>query len=146
MALGRLPEDEAAADGGIFADINITPLTDIFLVLLIIFMVSSSIVVETASRAGVKVNLPQGTNKEIDPTAKTLVVSVLRSGEVLVQGKPVKEGDLGRLFESAAAKDSGTQVVLEADEGVTHGSVVRIMDLAKRSGLARLAIATRAAQ
>ena len=142
MALGKLP-DEEMGDGAIFADINITPLTDIFLVLLIIFMVSSSVMVDTAARSGVKVNLPKGATKDIDPGAKSLVVSVMQSGDVLVQGSKVKASDLEKLFQSAFAKDQSTQVIIEADEGVKHGQVVGIMNAAKQTGLSRLAIATK---
>lgn len=143
MALGKLPEDEGSGDGGIFADINITPLTDIFLVLLIIFMVSSSVMVETASREGVKVNLPKGATKDIDPGAKSLVVSILKTGAIMVAGQEVKESDLKSLFVSAVGKDAQTQVIIEADEGVTHGIVVHVMEIAKDAGIVRLAIATR---
>jgi biopolymer transport protein ExbD len=142
MALGKLPDDEAG-EGAIFADINITPLTDIFLVLLIIFMVTSSVMVETASRAGVKVNLPKGATKEVDPGAKSLVVSITKAGAIMVAGNPVQPDDLKSLFTSAVAKDANTQVIIEADEGVTHGTVVHVMELAKDAGLVRLAIATR---
>lgn len=144
MALGKLPEAEGEGNGGIFADINITPLTDIFLVLLVIFMVSSSIAVESASRAGVRVNLPKGATREIDPAAKSLVVSMTKAGELMVQGQPVQRTDLERLFRSAFARDPNTQVVIEADEGVLHGDVVGVMELAKVTGLSRLGIATRA--
>jgi biopolymer transport protein ExbD len=143
MALGRLPDDEAEGGGGIFAEINITPLTDIFLVLLIIFMVSSSVMVETASRQGVKVNLPKGATKDIDPGAKSIVVSISKGGAINVGGQPVQEADLKSLFTSAVARDASTQVIIEADEGVTHGVVVHVMELAKDAGLVRLAIATR---
>ena len=142
MALGKLPDDTGGGDA-IFADINITPLTDIFLVLLIIFMVSSSVIVETASREGVKVNLPKGATKELDPGAKSLVVSILKSGEIMVSGTAVKDSDLKNLFTSAVGKDPNTQIIIEADEGVAHGTVVRVMEVAKESGLVRLAIATR---
>jgi biopolymer transport protein ExbD len=143
MALGKLPDDDANGGEGIFADINITPLTDIFLVLLIIFMVSSSVMVETASRQGVKVNLPKGATKDVDPGAKSLVVSILRSNEIMVAGNSVKDGDLKNLFVSAVGRDAGTQVIIEADGAVTHATVVRVMELAKNAGIVRLAIATR---
>ena len=145
MAIKLQGNDDELSDAAIFAEINITPLTDIFLVLLIIFMVSSSVMVETASREGVKVNLPKGSTKEIDPGAKSLVVSILKSNEIRVAGQAVKEEDLKNLFTSAVAKDSSTQVIIEADEGVTHGTVVHVMELAKNAGLVRLAIATRGA-
>src|SRR5512134_267755 len=140
----KLPDGDDGTEG-IFADINITPLTDIFLVLLIIFMVTSSVQVESASKAGLKVNLPKGTTKEIDPGAKSLTISISKTNEILVEGQPVKEQDLKNLFTSAVAKDPQTQVVIMADQGVTHGTVVRVMELAKNSGLVRLAIATSSA-
>jgi biopolymer transport protein ExbD len=143
MAMGRLPDDESGNEGAIFAEINITPLTDIFLVLLIIFMVSSSVMVETASRAGVKVNLPKGAQSEIDPGAKSMVVSITSGGEVLVQGQPTRIEDLDGVFTSAFARDPMTQVIIEADEGVKHGRVVTVMERAKRAGLSKLAIATK---
>jgi biopolymer transport protein ExbD len=142
MALGKLP-DEEVGEGGIFADINITPLTDIFLVLLIIFMVTSTVALDTARTEGVKVNLPKGTTKEIDPGAKSVVISILKNNQVIVGGQQVKEEDLKAMFTSAVARDPSTQVIIEADEGVTHGTVVHIMELAKNAGLVRLAIATR---
>jgi biopolymer transport protein ExbD len=142
MALGKLSEDEGG-EGAIFAEINITPLTDIFLVLLIIFMVSSSVIVEHSTRTGVKVNLPKGATKEIDQRASSLVVSVMVSGEIIVNGSRVQSEDLTKLFTSHFAKDAQTQVIIEADEGVKHGQVVAIMNVAKQVGLSRLAIATK---
>jgi biopolymer transport protein ExbD len=139
--MGKVPDE--GEDGSIFSEINITPLTDIFLVLLIIFMVSSSVMVETASRAGVKVNLPQGANKEIDPAIKSIVVSVTTDGQVLVAGQVVKMEDLDGVFRSAFAKDPMTQVIIEGDTKVQYGSVVEVMERAKRAGLSKLAIATK---
>jgi biopolymer transport protein ExbD len=144
MALGRVPEEEN--EGGIFAEINITPLTDIFLVLLIIFMVSASVMVDQANNAlreGVKVNLPKGATKEIDQGANSLLVAINKEGRVIVAGQQVQDADLKSLFTSAVAKDAQTQVIIQADEGVTHGIVVHVMELAKDAGLVRLAIATR---
>jgi biopolymer transport protein ExbD len=101
--------------------------------------------VESASKAGLKVNLPKGTTKEIDPGAKSLTISISKTNEILVEGQSVKEADLKNLFTSAVAKDAQTQVVIMADQGVTHGTVVRVMELAKNAGLVRLAIATSSA-
>lgn len=142
---GAEVDDDDDDDGteAIFSDINITPLTDIFLVLAIVFMVTSSLAVETASRSGVKVNLPKGATSEIDPGAKSLVVSVLESGKILIQGQEVEAADVRAVFKSAFAKDPMTQVIIEADEGVKHGNVVLIMGIAKQVGLSKLAIATK---
>jgi biopolymer transport protein ExbD len=142
MAIGKLPDDEPGSEP-IFAEINITPLTDIFLVLLIIFMVSSSIMLENPSRAGVKVNLPKGAQSEIENKAKSLVVSVTGNGQIYAQGQPVSGDDLDEVFASSFVKDPNTQVIIEADEGVKHGYVVGVMERAKRVGLTKLAIATK---
>jgi len=154
MAIGKLPEaDVEGGEDGIFAEINITPLTDIFLVLLIIVLVSSSVqddqrrqIVEAAiadKTSGLKVNLPSGVAKEIDPGSNSLVVAIFDNGEVIVNGTKVGDGDLDNIFRTAFAKDKTTQVILKADRGVDHGFVVGVMERAKRVGLSRLAIATK---
>ena len=158
MAIGKLPEpDMEQEEGTIFAEINITPLTDLFLVMLIIFMVSASVAVDNATqanralsekvaeekRAGLKVNLPSGAALEIDPTAASLIVQISQAGKILVQDQEVSEADLDGIFQSAFVRDKNTQVVLRADMGVNHGRVVAVMERAKRVGLTRLAIATR---
>ena len=136
----KLPDE---GDEAIFAEINITPLTDIFLVLLIIFMVTSSVMSEAGARAGVKVNLPSGATKELTPTASDITVAITTKGEIVVDGKVVDPDGLKALFDKAKAKDPDTQVVVQADEATHHGRVVGVMELAKTAGLHRLAIATR---
>lgn len=138
----NLPEQEG---DGIFAEINITPLTDIFLVLLIIFMVTSSVIAETGSRGGVKVNLPKGASKELSASNADVTVGVTTKGEIVVDGKPVTPDQLKAIFDRAKAKDPDTQVIVQADEATYHGRVVGVMELAKAAGLHRLAIATRRA-
>jgi len=168
MAIGKLPEgddngmaDEGESVGGLFADINITPLTDVFLVMVIIFMVSALAVqaqarketsaakqvqqkVEENKRSGLKVNLPSGTAQEIDPTKASLVLVVPTSGDIQVNGKPISDTDMDNLFRAAFARDKNTQVVLQADRGVPHGRVVDLMERAKAAGLTKLAIGTSA--
>ncbi len=163
MALGKLPDvspddgDEGAE--GIFAEINITPLTDVFLVMVIIFMVSALAVQVEArqekkkasqaqeqeqieKRSGLKVNLPQGQAQEIDPSKASLVLIIPITGDVDVGGKRIPDGELDNLFRAAYSRDKNTQVVLKADKGVQHGRVVNLMERAKQAGLSRLAIGT----
>jgi biopolymer transport protein ExbD len=133
--------------GGIFADINITPLTDIFLVLLVIFMVTTTAIAESGTQnAGLKVNLPKGGAAAAGPVAHDLAVAILEDGRTVVRGELVEERQLEAIFDEARAKSSDTMVLVQADQGVPHGKVVRVMDLARRHGLDRLAIATRADQ
>jgi len=140
---GRVQEEES---DGLFAEINITPLTDIFLVLLIIFMVTSSVMADAGARSGVAVNLPKGSTKDISPGASDITIAVTSEGRLVVDGKPIEPDALKTLFERAFAKDPETQVIVQADESTHHGRVVGVMELAKTVGLRRLAIATRRAR
>jgi biopolymer transport protein ExbD len=136
------PKDDGG-EADLFADINITPLTDIFLVLLIIFMVTSSVMATDGARAGVRVNLPKGATKEISVNAKDVTVAITTDGKMVVDGKEVSADSLRKIFDDARARDAETQVVVQADEATHHGRVVAVMELAKAAGLRRLAIATR---
>ena len=102
MAIGKLPDaDDGSGDGdSIFAEINITPLTDVFLVLVIIFMVGALAVqverqedkkksiaqTEIEKKSGIKINLPSGQAQEIDPTKASLVLEIPLSGDVNREG------------------------------------------------------------
>ncbi|MGZ3430094.1 MAG: ExbD/TolR family protein [Polyangia bacterium] len=143
MAMMGPKGDDAGGEGDLFSDINITPLTDIFLVLLIIFMVTSSVMATDGARAGVRVNLPKGATKEISSSAKDVTVAITTDGKMVVDGKEVSADTLRKLFDDAKARDPETQVVVQADEATHHGRVVAVMELAKAAGLRRLAIATR---
>ncbi|HET9620157.1 MAG TPA: biopolymer transporter ExbD [Kofleriaceae bacterium] len=161
MAIGALPDPSDGDEGNesIFAEINITPLTDVFLVMLIIFMVSALAVqaearqekrkvrdeqtqAEAEKKSGLKVNLPSGAAQEIDTSKASLVLVIPLSGDVSVAGKAMHDDQLDGLFHAAFQRDKTTQVVLKADKGVAHGRVVNIMERAKQAGLTRLAIGT----
>ena len=163
MAIGKLPDDDGGGDDGggesIFAEINITPLTDVFLVMVIIFMVSALAVqvearrekhkvkeeqqqAEIDKKTGLKVNLPSGAAQEIDTSKQSLVLVIPLSGDVSVGGKVMRDDQLDDLFRAAFVRDKATQVVLKADRGVAHGRVVNLMERAKQAGLTKLAIGT----
>ena len=158
---GRLPDSEDEDDGGgaIFAEINITPLTDVFLVMVIIFMVSALAVqaeadqkqaevedvqekLEAEKRSGLKINLPQGAAQEIDPTKASVVLLIPINGDVVIDGRTIADADLDNLFRAAFTRDKNTQVVIQADKGVQHGRVVNAMERARAAGLVRLMIST----
>jgi biopolymer transport protein ExbD len=149
VALGA-PEsggDELESVGGIFADINITPLTDIFLVLLIIFMVTTTAIAEAGHEdGGFKVNLPRGGKSDEAGLVRDVTVAILSDGRAVVGGKPLDDAALKQAFAEARARSEDTVVLFQADEGVPHGRVVQVMELARQAGLSRLAIATRAEQ
>ncbi len=148
MAIGA-PEPngddhEIESVGGIFADINITPLTDIFLVLLIIFMVTTTAIAEAGNdQGGFKVNLPKGGKGDEAGLARDLTVAILADRRVVVGGRVLDDAALAQAFTEAHRGSAETLVLFQADEGVPHGRVVQVMELARQAGLARLAIATR---
>src|SRR5262249_40232280 len=162
MAIGKLPDapDEAEAlgdEGGLFAEINITPLTDVFLVMVVIFMVTALAEVEQTrkeqkqitqqqeqseqeKKSGLKITLPSGKAQEIDTSKASLVLMIPIQGDVEIGGKAMKDVDIDAVFNAAFQRDKGTQVILKADKGVAHGRVVNLMERAKNAGLTHLAI------
>ena len=152
MALGQVPgmggDDEGGGSDGVFAEINITPLTDIFLVLLIIFMVTSSVIVNagnSGAKTGLKVNLPKGGAADVTVQQQDLSVAIVADGRILVSGTVVTMEELKKALDEAKQKNPDTLVVVQADEGVQHGKVVQVMEAAKGAGLAQLAIGVREA-
>lgn len=148
MAMGKIPGgDGDEGDEGVFAEINITPLTDLFLVLLIIFMVTSTVIVQQGpgggAKAGLKVNLPKGGAADVTARSTDVSVAVLANGQYVLGGNIVSEDELSRAFDKAKAENPDTVVIVQADEGVPHGTVVQVMELAKKAGLAQLAIGVR---
>ena len=122
----------------IVAEINVTPLTDVFLVLLIIFMVATSAVVQSAEQ----VHLPKAKADE-DPAA-AVTVSLDSSRQISVAGRPVGSGDadvVAALRDALDASDSKT-VVLAGDEQASLNDAVRLLGLAKQAGASGFALAT----
>ncbi|MBX5481983.1 MAG: biopolymer transporter ExbD [Myxococcaceae bacterium] len=151
MAMGKVPGTggDDSLEEGVFADINITPLTDIFLVLLIIFMVTSTVIVRRAdttgsTRSGIKVNLPKGNAADVMASRTDLPVAILEDGRVVLSGNVVSMDELKQAFEKAKTDNAETLVIVQADQGVPHGKVVEVMELAKKAGLGQLAIGVRA--
>src|SRR5437588_13002985 len=137
-------DDEFAPS--VFSEINITPLTDIFLVLLIIFRVGSSIVVEQAQGGGtgVRVDLPKGAVKELQVQARDFPVAVLKDGTVVAEGKAIDLDALRGRFQKLVRDAPEAQVIIQADAGVSHGRVVEVREVATGVGVERLATATEA--
>lgn len=140
MALKTLGSG-AEEDSGIVAEINITPLTDIFLVLLIIFMVTSSVM----SQLGVEVNLPRASHAAVQAQPEGVIVTLLPTGDLRVNQAQITQGDYARLEEKlkeAFKKTSSHLVILEGDRKAFLGSAIEVMDHATRAGAKRFAIAT----
>ena len=124
----------------IMSDINITPLTDIFLVLLIIFMVTSVAMVDS----GAKVMLPEVDETQSAPREITITVTPLH--EIYVNADPVPLENLEAALRELLATRSDTPVVLQGDREVLLGDAVRILSAAQRAGATQVAIAAERAR
>ena len=122
----------------IVAEINITPLTDIFLVLLIIFMITSSAMIES----GGKVNLPKAVATQSESRGTTVTLTPKR--EIFVNQKLVSEEALEKALQEALSKSADKTVILRGDKEVLLGDTVKVMSIIKRAGASEIAIAAEA--
>jgi biopolymer transport protein ExbD len=132
----QLPGDEES-DGAIVAEINITPLTDVFLVLLIIFMVTSSVIANT----GKNVKLPEAQQASATPP-KAVNVTISNDGTIQVDGAAVKREALRQALEAALAQSEEKQVILRGDKDIVYGEAVYVLDQAQLAGAEGFALAT----
>lgn len=141
-----LDEAEDLSSGG-FTEINIVPLVDIMLVLLVILMAGSTAIIAPPGQgegSGFRVNLPTGSETdEVSSITNELVVAVLEDGSVIASGEPVSLTELEAIFAQAAEQDAAKLVLVQADERALHKRVVEVMEAARRAGLNNLAIATK---
>lgn len=119
--------------GALIQGINVTPLVDIVLVLLIIFIVTAKIVVTPA----VPLDLPQASKSEALQTIFSVVVPV--EGSLQLDGEPVSDEVLSEKARAALARDPDLRAVIQADREVTHGRVMGVLDRLKVAGLSRVA-------
>jgi biopolymer transport protein ExbD len=129
--------DHEDSNGDIVAEINITPLTDVFLVLLIIFMVTTSVI----QNQGKNIDLP-GADVS-DETPQGVTVSVGADGEMMINDAIVPEDQLYGVLESALADARDKIVVLRGDRAVLLGQAVNILDIAQQAGARGIALATK---
>ncbi len=122
----------------IVAEINITPLTDIFLVLLIIFMITSSAMIES----GGKVNLPKAVATQTESRGTTVTLSP--KGEIFVNQRKVTEESLEKALQEVLNNNANKTVILRGDKDVLLGETVKVMSIIKRAGATEIAIAAEA--
>ena len=119
------------------ADINVTPLVDVMLVLLVIFMVTAPMM-----QQGVQVNLPKANTKAMTPQEESVVVSVDKNGKVFINKDEVPAADLRNRLSTMFASREKKEVFLKADAGVPYGEVVKTMADIKGAGIERLGMVT----
>ena len=119
----------------VMSEINITPLTDIFLVLLIIFMVTSVAMVQS----GATIDLPRVQETESEP--RQIIVTVTPQKEIFVNNQPVALAELELYLRPIIEAMEDVPVVLEGDQSVILGEAVKILSAAQRAGATQIAIA-----
>ena len=125
-------------DSTTIAQINVTPLVDVMLVLLVIFMVTAPII-----QQGVQVNLPQTKSGAIPGTEEFLVVTVAKNGKVYLNDNAMNPGELGQKLAAIKKLQADKQVYLRADQEVSYGVVMKTIAEIKQAGIERLGMVTR---
>lgn len=132
MAGGASSDD----DDGLISAINITPMVDVVLVLLVIFMVTARII----HAQGMPMDLPKAASGESIQTIFSVEISA--DGKTFVDSEPVlSDADISKLAEEGKKKTPELRAVIRADEKVEHGRVIHVLDLLKRAGVAKIAFA-----
>ena len=116
-------------------EINVTPLVDVMLVLLVIFLVASVYIVKEA----VEIELPKAASAT-DVVDTTLSIVMDKERKLYLNGEAIEEGALATACEKAAEKDKNTQAIIAADHAVSHGDVIRVIDLVRTHGLEKFAL------
>ncbi len=117
------------------AEINIVPFVDIILVVLIIFMVTTPVIMKPS----INVNLPQAGSGD-ESKASKLTISISADGATSLNGKPTSAEEIGTSAQALAKQNPDTQAIISADKDVTHGKVVAIIDVVKTAGIKKFAI------
>ena len=128
-------------DRGAMSQINVTPLVDVMLVLLIIFMVTAPMM-----QQGVQVNLPKADTKALTPQEVTVVVSIERNGKLFINNTEIPIGELRSRLSGMFATRTKKEVFLKADKDVPYGEVIQAMAEIKGAGIERLGMVTEPAQ
>jgi biopolymer transport protein ExbD len=130
MAGGANDNDEDGING-----INVTPLVDVTLVLLIIFMVTATYIVKET----IEVELPRAAHGG-ETVQKTFAVLITKDGQSYLNGVPADDAALATAVREAKAKGEDIQAIVGGDKSATHGAVTHILDVLKGAGVTKFAI------
>jgi biopolymer transport protein ExbD len=140
MAFGRFERSSTHAP---MSEINVTPLVDVMLVLLVIFIITSPLML-----GAIKLDLPKAQNRPAAQASEAVRVAIDAKGQVFLRDKAVELADLGAQLKSLAAQALSQnaaelpEIQLKADAQVLYGRVIEVMDAAQRAGLSRIGFVT----
>jgi biopolymer transport protein TolR len=119
------------------SDINVTPLVDVMLVLLIIFMVTAPMMMQ-----GVEVNLPQTTTRPIKTREDPLILTVNKKGEIYLEKYRIKLDGLEEKIKKIFRNRRDKEILLRADKEVPYGFIIKVISRVKRAGIDKLGMVT----
>ena len=131
MAFGRLPGGDEEQP---VSEINMIPMIDVMLVLLIVFMITAPLLTDA-----VKLDLPQASSQVNQPDPADITLAITADGVLHWNGKPCSEAELDELMAQAAGQQPLPEVQMKVDARVEYGQVARVMAMASRQGLSKLA-------
>ena len=130
MAFGRLERDKGTAP---MSDINMTPLIDVMLVLVVIFIITAPLLASS-----IKLELPKTDAAKPNEAPKFVLLVVDKSGQAFLNEKPLTTAELATQLAQTAAQNPDSELQLRADESVPYGRVVEVMGIAQKAGLNRI--------
>lgn len=128
----------SSREGTTISQINVTPLVDVMLVLLVIFMVTAPII-----QQGVQVNLPQTKASAIAGSEEPLIVTVAKDGKIYLNDNVIGLSDLGTKLSAIRKLQADKQVYLRADQDVRYGTVMKTIAEIKQAGIEKLGMVSR---
>ena len=136
MAMGNMNQNSGDEEN-IMSEINMTPLIDIMLVLLIIFMVTSTAALES----GLDIELPKTQITNEKKQDEILIITLDKDGKVAIAGKTIADAEIGATIANTLKQLKTESVILEGDTKAYLGKAVQLMDLAKSAGAKNFSIA-----
>ena len=128
--------DDLGAEG-MLSEINVTPMVDVMLVLLIIFMVSAPLM-----QQGVQVDLPKTKSPALAEQEKPVILVVTKSGNVQLNGNTIGASDVSNKLKAMFEKREKKEIFIQADKGIPYGSVATVMSQAQAAGISRIGLVT----
>jgi biopolymer transport protein TolR len=119
------------------AEINVTPLVDVMLVLLIVFMISAPLM-----QQGIQVDLPKANTGTLNEVPDQLVLTVNKSQQIIIAEHTIPSGTLLKKLEAIVAAKPRIEVVIQADHAVSYGFIAQVMAEVKKAGISRVGLAT----
>jgi len=132
-----MDDDIEVDSGGSFSEINVTPLVDVMLVLLIIFMVTAPMM-----QHGVKIELPKASNNEMKTGESSLVMTITRDRKLFINEHRLKMKNLSEKLKVIYENKRNKNIFIKADKDVNYGFVIKVMAALKRANLNRIGLIT----